>query len=65
MPPVTCRGGGEGPDGRHDQVGWCRKGYGVCLQLPVPVEGGGEEPDGQRDRVGWGRRGYGVCTRVQ
>ncbi len=29
--PVTCRGGGEGPDGWHDRVGWDRKGYGVYL----------------------------------
>ncbi len=60
--PVTCRGGGEGPDGRHDRVGWGRKGYGVCSQLPV--EGGGEGPDGQHDRVGWGRKGYEVCSQL-
>jgi hypothetical protein len=35
MPLVTCRGDGEGPDRRHDQVNWGRKGYGVCTQLPV------------------------------
>ncbi len=35
IPPVTCRGGGEGPDIRHDRVGWGREGYGVYHQLPV------------------------------
>ncbi len=35
MPLVTCRGGGKGPDRRHDRVGWGRKSYGVSPQLPV------------------------------
>jgi hypothetical protein len=53
MLPITCRGGGEGPDGGHDRVGWGRKGYGVCP--PVTCRGGGEGPDEGHDRVGWGR----------
>jgi len=53
MLPITCRGGGEGPDGLHDRVCWSRKGYGVCTQLPVEgVEKGLTEGMTEKDGIG-------------